>query len=281
MILVGGSSRIPKVQQLLQDFFEGKDLCSSINPDEAVAYGAAVQAALLCDGIKNVPNLVLQDVTPLSLGTSVVKDIMYVVIPKNTSFPIKRKRTFCTLADDQSAVKIDVYEGERMVVGENNLLGLFDLKVRCAPRGLNIQVCFDIDADGTLNVSAEEETSGNKKEITVTNENGRLSREEIEKKIKEAEYFKSEDMKFIEKVRAVNALDDYIYRMRKVMKDDSITSKLTPVEKVEINSAIIKGENLIDDKQQYETFVFADFLRELESTCESALKRINIDSSEK
>ncbi|AES78058.2 putative Heat shock protein 70 family [Medicago truncatula] len=272
VVLVGGSSRILKVQQLLQDFFKGKDICSSINPDEAVAYGAAVQAALLCDGIKNVPNLVLQDVTPLSLGTSVLDDIMDVVIPKNTSFPIKRKRTFCTLEDDQSDVKIDVYEGERMVVGENNLLGLFDLEVRRAPRGHIIQVCFDIDADGILNVSAKEETSGNKKEITITNENGRLSREEIERKIKEAEYFKSEDMKFMEKVRAVNALEDYIYRMRKVMKDDSVTSKLTPVEKLEINSAIIKGENFIDDKQKYETLVFVDFLRELESTCESALR---------
>ncbi|AES78197.1 putative Heat shock protein 70 family [Medicago truncatula] len=273
VVLVGGSSRIPKVQQLLQDFFMGKDLYNSINPDEAVAYGAAVQAALLCDGIKNVPNLVLQDVTPLSLGTSIYDDIMDVVIPKNTSIPIRKKQEYVTCYDDQSSVNIDVYEGERMVAIENNLLGLFNLKVRRAPRGLPIQVCFSIDADGILNVSAEEESSGNKKNITITNENGRLTSEEIERMIQEAEHFKAEDMKHVKKVRAMNALDDYLYDMRKVMKDDSVASKLTSVDKVRINSAMIKGKKLIDDNQPKETYVFVDFLRELKNTFDSALNK--------
>ncbi|CAK8541039.1 unnamed protein product [Lathyrus sativus] len=274
VVLVGGSSRIPKMQQLLKDIFEGKELCSSINPDEAVAYGAAVQAALLCEGIKNVPNLVLQDVTPLSLGLSVSKDgIMDVVVPKNSTIPVKKKREYFTCVDNQFCVKI-VYEGERMVASENNLLGWFHLSVRCAPRGLPFHVSFSIDADGILNVSAEEKTSGNKKDITITNEKGRLSKKEIERMIKEAEHFKSEDMKYVKKARSMRALDDYLYNMKKVMKDNSVTSKLTAVDKVKINSAMIKGEELIDDKDQ-ETFVFVDVLRELESIFESAMKKIN------
>lgn len=276
VVLVGGSSRIPKVQQLLKDFFKEKDLCSSINPDEAVAYGAAVQAALLCEGIKNVPNLVLQDVTPLSLGTSVYGDVMDVVIPKNSTIPMKKNRVYKTYYDNQSLVEIDVYEGERMVASENNLLGLFHLSVRDAPRCLPIQVCFDIDGDGTLNVSAEEETSGNKKDITINNENGRLSSKEIERMIQEAEHFKAEDRKHVKKARAMRALDDYLYNMKKVMKDNNVTSMLTAVDKVKISSAMIKGEELIDDNEQ-ETFVFVDVLRELESIFESAMKKINKD----
>ncbi|XP_050913429.1 heat shock 70 kDa protein 4 [Lathyrus oleraceus] len=276
VVLVGGSSRIPKVQQLLKDFFKEKDLCSSINPDEAVAYGAAVQAALLCEGIKNVPNLVLQDVTPLSLGKAIDGDVMNVVIPRNTSIPTKKTRKYSTLEDNQPYVSIMVYEGERMVASENNLLGLFHLSVRHAPRGLPIHVCFSIDADGILNVSAEEKTSGNKKDITITNENGRLSSKEIERMIVEAEHFKSEDMKHVKKARAMRALDAYLYNMKKVMKDNSVTSKLTAVDKVKISSAMIKGEELIDDNEQ-ETFVFVDVLRELESIFESAMKKINKD----
>ncbi|XP_058736662.1 heat shock 70 kDa protein 4-like isoform X1 [Vicia villosa] len=279
VVLVGGSSRIPKVKQLLQDLFKGKELCKSINPDEAVAYGAAVQAALLCEGIKNVPNLVLHDVTPLSLGKSNIGDVMSVMIPRNTSIPVKKKSEYYTVADNQSIAYIEVYEGERMVASENNLLGWFNLSVRRAPRGLPIQVCFSIDADGILNVSAEEETSGNKKDITITNENGRLSSQEIERMIEEAEHFKSEDMKHVKKSKAMRALDDYVYNMKKVMNDNSVTSKLTAVDKVKINSAMTKGEDLIDDKDQ-ETFVFVDVLRELESIFESAMKKINKGYSE-
>ncbi|MCI11702.1 heat-shock protein, partial [Trifolium medium] len=241
VVLVGGSSRIPKVKQLLHDFFMGKELSKSINPDEAVAYGAAVQAALLTDGFKNVPNMVLRDVTPLSLGKEDVGDIMSVVIPRNTSIPVKKTNTYVTVNDNQSFVLIEVYEGERIIASENNLLGFFRISIPLAPRGLPIKVCFSIDVDGILNVSAEEETSGNKKDITITNENGRLSREEIDRMIQEAENFKAQDMKFKKKVEARNALDDYLYNVRKVMKDDSVSSKLTPVDKVKINSAMIKG----------------------------------------
>ena len=185
----------------------------------------------------------LHDVTPLSLGISEQGDIFSVVIPKNSTIPIKKKQVYVTFEDNLSSVSIEVYEGERLVGSENNLLGLFNLSVRRAPRGLPFKVCFAIDADGILNVSAEEETSGNKKNITITNENGRLPSEEIERMIQEAEHFKSEDMKFVKKVREMNALDDYLYDMRKVMKDDSVTSMLTPIEKVRINSAMLKGKN--------------------------------------
>ncbi|CAI8612057.1 unnamed protein product [Vicia faba] len=275
VVLVGGSSRIPKVKQLLQDFFEGKELCKSINPDEAVAYGAAVQAALLSEGSKNVPILMLRDVTPLSLGISKTGYIMSVVIPRNTSVPFKKTQDYVTASDNLSSVSIEVYEGERVISTENNLLGLFNLKLPLAPRGLPLKVCFTIDVDGILNVSAEEETSGNKNEITITNENGRLSRQEIERMIQEAENFKAQDMKFKKKVEARNALEGYLYTVRKVMKDDCVSSKLKPIEKVKINSAMIKGKSLIDDNQQEDTSVFVDLLKELEIIVESAMNRIN------
>ncbi|MCI04393.1 heat-shock protein, partial [Trifolium medium] len=148
IVLVGGSSRIPKVQQLLQNFFKGKDLCMSINPDEAVAYGAAVQAALLCEGIKNVPNLVLRDVTPLSLGLSVKGNLMNVVISRNTPIPVKKTNTYHTTFDNQRSVNIEVYEGERMRASDNNLLGFFSFSVPPAPKGhIPIKESFSIDSD--------------------------------------------------------------------------------------------------------------------------------------
>ena len=276
VVLVGGSSRIPKVQQLLQDFFKWKELCMSINPDEAVAYGAAVQAALLCEGTTSSLNLVLRDVTPLSLGNSIKGDLLDVLIPRNSAIPVKKTNTYYTVEDNQSRVVINVYEGERLKASENNLLGLFYLSIPPAPRGqIPIEVCFSIDVDGILNVSAKEETSGNKKYITITNEHGRLSTEEIQRMIKEAENFKVEDIKFMKKVKAMNALDDYLYNMRKVMKDDSVTSMLTPLDQMKINSAILKGKGLIDGHHHKETSEFVHFLRELESIFESALNKIN------
>jgi L1 cell adhesion molecule like protein len=177
--------------------------------------------------------------------------------------------------DNQSSVLIEVYEGERIIASENNLLGSFRLSVPRAPRGLPIKVCFSIDVDGILNVSAEEETSGNKKDITIKNENGRLSREEIERMILEAENFKTQDKKFKQKVDARNALDDYLYNVRKVMKDDIVNLKLAPVDKVKINAAMVKGKSLIDDYKNEDTCMFVDFLKELETIFESAMNKIN------
>ena len=208
VVLVGGSSRIPKVQQLLKEFFNGKDLCMSINPDEAVAYGAAVQDALLSEDFKNVPNIVLRDVTPLSLGMSDVGDIMSVVIPRNTGFPIKRTVKYYTVNDNQSGVFIEVYEGERTRASDNNLLGSFSLfGFPLAPRGYPFDVCFSIDENGILTVSAKENSTGNMNEITITNYKERLSTEEIEKLVQEAKNYHVEDKNFLKKAEVLNALD--------------------------------------------------------------------------
>ncbi|XP_027351470.1 heat shock cognate 70 kDa protein-like [Abrus precatorius] len=275
VVLVGGSSRIPKVQKLLQDFFSGKDLCKGINPDEAVAYGAAVQAAMLGEGINLLHNLVLMDVTPLSLGISTKGDLMSVVIPRNTTIPTKKKEVYLTAADFQSGVSISVYEGERTRASDNNLLGLFNLSVSLAPRGLPLKVSFSIDANSILNVSAKEETSGNKKDITIKNERGRLSAEEIERMIEEAETYKVNDMKYIKKVKAMNNLDDYLYYMNKVMNDKFLSSVLSPLDKMKIKAGIKKGQNLIGDKDQVETFEFVNYLSQLESAFDSILGKNN------
>ncbi|CAL5192709.1 unnamed protein product [Lathyrus oleraceus] len=200
------------------------------------------------------------------------------MIPRNTPILVKMTEERCkTSVDNQFGVSINVYEGERIKASENNLLGLFSLSVPRAPRGLCIKVSFAIDADGILTVTAKEETTGVKKEITITNVNGRLSKEEIERMIQEAENFKVEDMKFQEKARAMNALDNYLYKMSEVMKDDNVSSMLTPADNMKINSAIMNGKSLIDNhcNQHQETCVFVDFKKELESMFESMMNKIN------
>ncbi|MED6156162.1 70-kilodalton heat shock protein [Stylosanthes scabra] len=262
VVLVGGSSRIPKVQELLQEFFEGKELCKSINPDEAVAYGAAVKAALLSGGTESsAPNLVLQDVTPLSLGKATIEDVMSVVIPRNTTIPVKKSATFYTVYDNQSSVLEEIYEGERTRASDNNLLGHYTLSgIPPAPKGHPVSICFDLDADGILCVTSEEKTTGNKNQITITNDKGRLWQEEIERLIEEAERYKAEDEKFLRKANAILALDDYVYDMEKAL----IRSKLCPEDKKKLNSAIDKSRTLLEDgnKEKKEIHVFVENLNE-------------------
>ncbi|XP_045822567.1 heat shock 70 kDa protein 4-like [Trifolium pratense] len=266
VVLVGGSSRIPKLQQLLQEFFAGKDLCKSINPDEAVAYGAAVQAALLSGGFKNVPNLVIQDVTPLSLGISLKGHIMGVAIPRNTSIPIKITKRCETVYDNLDAVGIEVYEGERARASDNNLLGSFVLSgLPRAPRGHPIDVCFDIDENGILTVSAYVKSTGSKNKITITNNKERLSSsQEIKEKIREAEKYRVEDEKFLRRAKLMNKLDDCVYKLRNALssqKDDKIAS------------AIKKVTNLLGGKQQSEIHVLENHLKELESIVQQIIRK--------
>ena len=271
IVIVGGSSRIPKVQQLLKDFFKGKELCMSINPDEAVAYGAAVQAALLSEGFKNVPNLVLQDVAPLSLGVSLKGDIMDVVINRNTSIPVKKTKFYKTVVDNQASVAIKVYEGERARASDNNLLGMFTLSCIPGPRGQPLVKCFTIDENGILTVSVKERSTGNTNEITITNDKERLSSYEIKKMIQEAEEYCAEDEKFLREAKVMNALDECVYKLRNAMKNTDVKSKLSSEEVKKINSAITVATNLLDKKnnQHNEVDVLEGNLKELESMFEN------------
>ncbi|CAJ2669467.1 unnamed protein product [Trifolium pratense] len=278
VVLVGGSSRIPKVQDLLLEFFKGKELFVRINPDEAVAYGAAVHAAILSEGFKNVPNLVLQDVTPLSLGIGTGKDVnnvMSVVIPRNTTIPVKKTQIYHT--SDCSDALINVYEGERARAPDNNLLGSFVLSCRPnAPRGTPLEVCFSINENGILTVYAKEISTGNMNEITITNDKERLSRFEIQRKIEEAEKYHEEDVKFLKKAKVMSALDSCVYNMKNALKKKDVNLILSPQEIEKINNAITFAMNLLDkNNQQEEINVLEGHLNELESMLKPLIAKTN------
>ncbi|WYZ36601.1 hypothetical protein EsH8_II_000107 [Colletotrichum jinshuiense] len=268
IVLVGGSTRIPRIQKLISDYFNGKEPNKSINPDEAVAYGAAVQAAILSGDTssKSTNEILLLDVAPLSLGIETAGGMMTKLIPRNTTIPTKKSEVFSTFSDNQPGVLIQVYEGERQRTKDNNLLGKFELTgIPPAPRGVpQIEVTFDLDANGIMNVSAVEKGTGKSNKIVITNDKGRLSKEEIERMLAEAEKYKDEDEAEARRVSAKNGLESYAYSLRNTLGDAKVDEKLDAEDKEKLKTEIDQVVTWLDENQQATSEEYEERQKELE-----------------
>jgi heat shock protein 1/8 len=277
IVLVGGSTRIPKIQELLSEFFNGKVLCNSVNPDEAVAYGAAVQAAVLNGSDKELnTDILLIDVTPLSLGIETAGEVMTNIIDRNSTIPCQKQKTFSTYANNQPAVTIKVYEGERCMTKDNNLLGEFTLSgIPPLPRGQpQIDVSFDLDSNGILKVTAVEKSTGNEHKIEIKNENGRLSKSDIDKMVKDAELYKEEDDKKRVNIESRNSLENSIYRIKDTIEKKEFAEKLDEDDKNNIEEQLRKSQEWLESTNDYESDEYKEKEKELQDVFTPIMTKI-------